>query len=64
MELMQKHQSHYCRTDKCKYSIGANFKILLIIQNTASKVPFKNPLTGSAFSPIAANPNPKNTAKR
>ena len=44
--------------------IGANFKILLIIQNTASKVPLKNPLTGSAFSPIAANPNPKNTAKK
>ena len=44
--------------------IGANFKILLIIQNTASSVPFKKPFTGSAFSPIAANPKPKNTAKK
>ena len=43
--------------------IGANFKILLIIQNTASNVPFKKPLTGSLFS-IAANPKPKNTAKK
>ena len=36
----------------------------IIIQNTASNVPFKKPLTGSAFSPIAANPKPKNTAKK
>ncbi len=28
---------------------GANFKILLIIQNTASSDPLKNSLTGSAF---------------
>ena len=43
---------------------GANFKILLIIQNTASSDPLKNSLTGSAFLPTAANPNPKNTAKK
>ena len=30
--------------------IGASFKILLIIQNTASNVPLRKPLTGSAFS--------------
>ncbi|COS76768.1 Uncharacterised protein [Streptococcus pneumoniae] len=43
---------------------GANFKILLIIQKTASNVPFKKDLTGSAFSPMAAKPKPKNTAKK
>ncbi len=43
---------------------GANFKILLIIQNTASSYLLKNSLTGSAFLPTAANPNPKNTAKK
>ena len=42
---------------------GANFKILLIIQNTASSDPLKNSLTGSAFY-LPANPNPKNTAKK
>jgi Na+/H+-dicarboxylate symporter len=41
-----------------------SFKILLIIQNTASSDPLKNSLTGSAFLPTAANPNPKNTAKK
>ncbi len=41
---------------------GANFKIFLIIQNTASSDPLKISLTGSAFLPTAANPNPKNTA--
>ncbi len=45
-------------------SSGANFKILLIIQNTASSDPLKNSLTGSAFLPTAANHNPKNTAKK
>ena len=44
--------------------IGANFKILLIIQNTASNVPFKKPLTGSAFLQSQLIPNQKNTAKK
>ena len=33
--------------------IGANFKILLIIQNTASSVPFKSLSQDLLFSPIA-----------
>src|SRR5699024_10544293 len=43
--------------------IGANFNILLIIQNTASNEPLKTAFTGSAVLPIADTATPKTTAK-
>src|SRR5699024_601841 len=46
---------------KANTANGANNKILLIIQNTASSTPDKTFLTGCDFSPIEAKARPKKT---
>ena len=64
MVLMLKHQKVIIVVQiNANTPIGANFNILLIIQNTASNEPLKTAFTGSAFYQLLIMQH-QNTAKK